>query len=269
MNIKQNKAIALFVGAGAIENAWLPIIRALQPEYFIHELSNEAATSGLTRLVHLLRWYSNNPTETLEKLKQILKNTKEQICEQIHIAQENSELKIRDTFWKILDQITISNPYRLLVVSTNWDTVADDAINSYNPIKLLFNNNDRILVAHIHGIYNDPTNIYLPSEAIEEPYRADIERKFLGAMHSSAMQHLINAEVLILYGLSVSPLDAELIQMIGGCLSSNNIKCIKIVNPDHSSVAEKLNLVLQYPTEIQVEGYDPDNIQVACNYTLY
>ena len=74
MNIDKNQSIALFVGAGAVKNAWSPIIKAVQPDYFKESLSADAATSGLARLVYNLRWFSNNPSDALDKCKQIMKS---------------------------------------------------------------------------------------------------------------------------------------------------------------------------------------------------
>ena len=181
MNIDKNHSIALFVGAGAVYHAWTPIIKAVQPDHFKEELSVEGATSGLARLVYMLRYSSNNPGDGLEKCKKILEAAKQRICEEIKISQQKNKIVIRYEFWEILDYIINSDCKRLMIVSTNWDTIVEDAVNSMPAIQRMFG---KIIAAHIHGVYIDPKNIYLPSEITEEPYRTDDERQFFGKKQS-------------------------------------------------------------------------------------
>jgi hypothetical protein len=267
MNIDKNQSITLFVGAGAVKNAWAPIIKAMQPEYFKQRLSVDGATSGLSRLVYNLRWFSNNPGDALDKCRKILENTKVGICEEIKIAQEKDEISVRDEFWNIIEQITLSDCKRLMIVSTNWDTVVEDAINTIPKIKEMFGNR-KLFAAHLHGVYLDPTTIYLPTEMVEEPYRTDHERQILGSIHAAVMQATVIAQTIIFYGLSISPLDAELTQIVGACMNNDNIQSIKIMDPSHKIVAERINLLLQYPTKKTVHGYDPNNLHNLVDYSL-
>lgn len=267
MNIDKNQSITLFVGAGAVKNAWNPIIKAMQPDYFKQSLSADGATCGLSRLVYNLRWFSNNPGDALEKCKKILENTKKSICEEIKIAQEKNEISVRDEFWNIMEQITLSDCQRLMIVSTNWDTVVEDSINTIPKIKEMFGNR-KLFAAHLHGVYLDPNTVYLPTEMVEEPYRTNDERQILGAMHASVMQATVIAQTIIFYGLSISPLDAELTQIIGACINNDNIQSIKIIDPCHKTVAERINLLLQYPTKKAVHGYDPKNLENLVDHSL-
>jgi hypothetical protein len=265
MNIIKHQSIALFVGAGAVKNAWKPIIRAVQPPYFLDELTSEGANSGLARLVYNLRWFSNNPGEGLDKCKQILETAKLRISEEIKSALLRNEIMIRDEFSKIVDQILKSDCNRLMIVSTNWDTIVEDAVNSNTTIQRLFG---KIYAAHIHGVYLDPKNIYLPTEIVEEFYRTEEERRFLGGMHAAVLQAMTAAQVIIIYGLSISPLDAELTQIISASCYLPNIKAIKIVDPNHKAVAEKINLLITYPSEITVEGYVPSDLDTCYDYSI-
>lgn len=265
MNIEKNQSIALFVGAGAVNNAWVPIVRAMQPHYFKNALSMDGANSGLARLVYNLRWFSNNQGEGFEKVKEIYLSSKIKICEQIKIAQQNGEIFIRKEFASILEEIINCDCSKLMVVSTNWDTIVEDVINADPEIRRRF---DKIVSAHIHGTYLDPNNIYLPTEIIEEPYRSDDERQFLGTYHAAVMQAAAFAHTIIIYGLSISPLDAELTQIIGACLHYPGIKAVKIIDPNHSTVAERVNLLIKYPTTITVEGYDPGDLIKSYDYSL-
>jgi hypothetical protein len=57
---------AFIVGAGAVENAWEPIIRAIQP-YFNFDLSGDSANSFPARLVYVLRWWAMSPGDFAQK----------------------------------------------------------------------------------------------------------------------------------------------------------------------------------------------------------
>jgi hypothetical protein len=118
MTIDKKQSVALFVGAGAVKNAWRPIIKAVQPPYFKEQLSADGANCGLARLVYNSRWFSNNPGSGLDKCKQILESAKSRICEEIKIAQQNKEIEIRDEFSNLLDQIIQSDCTRLMIIST-------------------------------------------------------------------------------------------------------------------------------------------------------
>jgi hypothetical protein len=107
MNIDKKQSVALFVGAGAVKNAWRPIIKAVQPLYFKETLSADGANYGLARLVYNLRWFSNNPGSGLDKCKQILESAKSRICEEIKIAQQNKDLMPLLVFPGLLLKISI------------------------------------------------------------------------------------------------------------------------------------------------------------------
>jgi hypothetical protein len=64
---RKNMITALIVGAGAVENAWRPVLRALQP-YYDFPLTEDGANCILARLIYLLRWYAcdNSETGTME-----------------------------------------------------------------------------------------------------------------------------------------------------------------------------------------------------------
>jgi hypothetical protein len=267
MNIGKNQSVALFVGAGAVKNAWAPIIRAMQPDYFKETLSVDGATSGLARLVYNLRWFSNSPGDTLDKCRQIMEHVKMSICEEIKASQQINEISVRDEFWSIIEQITFSDCKRLMIVSTNWDTVVEDAINTIPKIKEMFGNL-KLFAAHVHGVYLDPKIIYLPTEMIEEPYRTNEEKQFLGKMHLAVMQATSFAETIIFYGLSISPLDAELTQIVAACMDNDNIQSIKVIDPCHKIVAERINLLLKNPTKKTVHGYHPSNLHALVDYSL-
>ena len=86
----------LIVGAGAVENAWNPVLRALQ-SYFDFPLTADGANCFLARAVYLLRWWSSSPGEMAEQQlslhKTFFDKLKKDICAEIQASQERGELK--------------------------------------------------------------------------------------------------------------------------------------------------------------------------------
>ncbi len=268
MNIEKKQSVALIVGAGAVQNAWEPIIRALQPLYFKSRLTIHGATSILIRLVYVLRFFSDSQSDDeFTTSKHLLKSAKEKICEEIKISQQNGEITVWKEFYNLLNQIILSDFKQFMVVSTNWDTVIEDAINGTAFPHLV--GNRKIEAIHIHGEYKEPQNIYLPSESTEEPYRTKEEKQYFGKKHVIALRALDKAHTIILYGLSISPLDAELSQILGACLERQNIKRVIIVDLYPEAVAERVNLLLNYPTDISIHGYQPSDLTTVKDYSLY
>lgn len=96
---KKNRKItsALIVGAGAVENAWYPIMRALQP-FIPNLLKEDTANCYLARIVYILRYYSTSTVDVkeslLEEAKKSLKEIREAICRELKKSQQTNEIKI-------------------------------------------------------------------------------------------------------------------------------------------------------------------------------
>jgi len=260
--INYKKDIALICGSGAVNNSWNPIFRAIN---FNSNLSKEGANTVLAFLVYNLRFLACKNEDLndkdLIKCKTILDNTRNAICEHIVLSQQTKELEVHSEFQKIVDKIILPLCNRLLLISTNWDTVIDDAICTIPAFK-------NIKCLHIHGSYKDATTLYLPTEICSERYRTHQEELALGKQHAAAMTGLKSAQVIIFYGLSISPLDAELLAIIGSGLDSNILENIKIIDLYPEVVAEKINILLGHSTNIKIEGYTPLNIDTPIGYSL-
>ena len=153
-----------------------------------------------------------------------------------------------------------------MLVSTNWDTVVDEAIKNIPGIKYA-DGDWNITTAHLHGSYLNPDTLYLPTEVTRELYRTPEEDQAIGNLHGSIMRSLIEADKVILYGLSVSALDAELSQTLGAGLDTPNLKCVEIIDPDHENIAERINLLIKYPTTLAVHGYNPWDLNKKFDYS--
>lgn len=60
-------------------------------------------------------------------------------------------------------------------------------------------------VFHIHGSITEHQHLYLPSETSMENYRSDAENHKIGLAHAATHHFLAEANVIILYGISLDP----------------------------------------------------------------
>jgi hypothetical protein len=142
------------------------------------------------------------------------------------------EITIRDSFINVVNLLkNYATDY--IAITTNWDTVVDK----------VFEDN----VIHLHGIFLNPLTLYLPTEIVYEPYRSKNQRKSHLTSHLKALYALSEADSLLIYGLSLSPLDAELSNILYECLNGEKIKYIIIVDPCYELVIKRMQLHIQKP----------------------
>jgi hypothetical protein len=259
---------ALVVGAGAVVNAWAPVLRALRP-HFPFQLTPDAANAFLARVVYLLRWYSSvSGTEAedpqhLEDLRAMWRAIRQRISEEVAAAEGSGELQVRPEFDSIVDRFLIERSRRAIVITTNWDHVVEAAL-----AKRLGNRLGGTAEAlHIHGSTSKHDTVYLPTEVVREPYRSKEEEQELGAIHTTIMHALEAAKCVVLYGISLSPLDAELGQTLASGWSGQHLEQIDVIVPDHEIVAQRVNVLLS-PTAVRILGYDPAKLDAPTDYTF-
>jgi hypothetical protein len=264
----KNKICGIVVGAGAVKSAWAPVLRALQ-QYHDFPLTADGANSFLSRLVYLLRWWSAVDTDhgkhEREKLVAALKEIRESIAKELKAAEEKKELVVRDEFANIINRFVIPYCNKFMLVTTNWDKVVGSALDAH------MNKNFVCAVRplHIHGNFDNPDTLYLPTEMAKEPYRSAQEEQHLGKMHGAIWRGLEGAHRVIVYGLSISPLDAELGQTLAAGWSNQNLKEILVISPNHEEVAHRVNLLLDRRRDVVVKGYAPDKLGIEHNYTIW
>src|SRR5688500_2920950 len=102
---------AFLVGAGAVENAWQPVIRAIQP-YSNFSLSEDSANCVLARLVYVLRFWALSPGDfakkQLEKQLQTFANIRVALIDELRAAEESGELRVRPQFAEVSDKFLIT-----------------------------------------------------------------------------------------------------------------------------------------------------------------
>lgn len=262
------KSAALVVGAGAVLNAWAPVLRALQP-YFDFKLTADGANSVLARIVYLLRWWSKNTApfaaEQFQVHKDLLRDIRESICRELMAAEESAEICTRPEFNSIVDYFLLQYCRRFTLITTNWDRIVDCAFMSCIAKS---GSIDAFKPLHVHGSIERAATLYLPTEVTQEPYRTHEEDQMIGTLHGTVWRGLEAANRVVLYGLSVSPLDAELAQTLAAGLSNENLDEIIVIAPDHELIAHRVNLLLDPGREIKILGYEPHKLGTPHNHTV-
>jgi hypothetical protein len=268
MSISYEK-ITLIVGTGAVENSWQPIIRVLQPGYNF-EFDSDSANSFLALMVYQLRFCAiQNDESSRQYLKKMVfdfNQIKSRISQGLIASERGQQITPRKEYFSILDKFIFHKHVKFALISTNWDTVIDNATNFYGhsnePIP-----NGQIPTFHIHGTVTSPGELYLPSEISKEPYREESEDSSIMKNHATVARTIAECNRTILYGLSLDPLDAELLQILALGWDSENIKEIVIINPDHKRVAKRVKLVLNdFSRNINVIGYSPSDLLTKIQY---
>ena len=83
-------------------------------------------------------------------LKDHLANIRKAICTELSAAQSSGEIKIRKEFDHVIEKLLLPDCNEFLMVSTNWDLVADKAITQVPKIRGA-SGKWNIRTLHIHG----------------------------------------------------------------------------------------------------------------------
>ena len=86
---------------------------------------------------------------------------------------------------------------------------------------------------HIHGNVSQPSNLYLPTEVAEEPYFDDDDTTERSNFRGAMIQAIHEAKRVVLYRLGLSPLDAELGQILASGIHDSGSKEIFVIDPNH------------------------------------
>lgn len=262
MTINKNK-IAILVGAGTVENAWTPILNVFKVIYG-NEIDTDSANFLFAKSICALRLYSKSPKGIVQLKEEqgLVSIMKELIAEQLLVYQKAGILRPRKEFSDILDKFIFSNHHNLFgFVSTNWDTVIDDEANRW--VKEKYYDIENAKVFHIHGSIEEHEHLYLPSETSMENYRSDEENHKVGYDHFTTYQFLSEANVIILYGISLDPLDAELNLLLSGAFTKGKtIREVIIINPDYQKIRKRVKILLFPRTDIIIRCFKPQNLDI-------
>jgi hypothetical protein len=74
---------------------------------------------------------------------------------------------------------------------------------------------------------------------------------------------------VILYGISIDPLDAELAQTLASGWSNPNLEEILIVDPNHCLIAHRVNLLIDRRRDVRVIGLNSETMTHEEDYTIW
>ena len=253
-----NGITTLVTGAGAVENAWEPIRRMFE-EYEEKEFTNDLANCYLAQLIYLRKFFSKEgrDKEALNRIEEQYKLVKIAIADYLQVAQDNGEIREMEELKEILDRFVSLNESPFVLINTNWDTVVDLAIENYLKVD--------IPKIHIHGSIDYSSSLYLPSEVVEESYREKDEVNLFGDCTVRALEVLQQTKRLILYGISLDPLDAEL-QIILSYGITEMLQEVIIIDPDYEKVAPRMRLLIKLGLKVRISAYCPSDLNKSYEY---
>ena len=190
---------------------------------------------------------------------------KASIASELRLAQGEGKTACRPSLKLMMERLVIPYSSSFMLVTTNWDTVVPDSIQRLMAADWHLH----LYPLHIHGSMKDASTLYLPSEVTHEPYRTNSEGQAIGGIHGSVWRALEDASRVIVYGLSIDPLDAELGQTLAAGWSNPALEEIFIINPRHDVVAHRVNLLLDRQRDVRVIGLNPDTLSEEADYTIW
>jgi hypothetical protein len=250
----------LLVGTGAIAHSWLPVSRALKKIYphvpdgeenlafasVVYDLRHRAYIAqrwrfGLYGMSRRLKQQLGTMWDYYERLVST-------IAEELRSASDKKEISARPFVRDLRERVATGGDYA--VITTNWDFCLEDVF-------------DDVHVTHIHGDIDTKGSLYLPAEMGWEPYRELRTRRIyvgtkfkpwhfwkmritrypdLWGTLSGANWLVTRVRRLIVVGLSFSPLDAELGNLVASIVNpSSSIQELVIIDLDPEPILRRVS----------------------------
>lgn len=258
--VKSKFKCALIAGAGAVENAWSPVQTVFQAyAKTLHlDLESEDLNYILANEVYRTEFcylYAKNKKEQLRHFDSV----KQQIAESIKDAEASRVIYARPFVLEALKKFTVGHLCN--VISTNWDKCLESSLKHS-----LWRGCSFDCVLYLHGNYDDPKTLYLPSEKIDEPYRSKNESAALLKRHKIFWNSLVDVQRIILCGISLSVLDAELTNTLFSAAMNGNVRELFIIDSNPDPVARRLTILFNDYSKIEIVGFKPDKLSEEINY---
>jgi hypothetical protein len=200
------------LGSGAVANAWVPVVAAVQEFY-----SHAQVTNGEEANFLLAWWVYHQRARALRVQRGDLTPENRELNAQVEV----SDLRLRQTIAAHLSVASEQDFFRLrrqavavlndrrwgdgrVFLTANWDRLLEMEM-AYPSASVI----------HIHGEVEKPSCLYLPTETSTENYRSQEVNEHIARLTGTAWQVIRDARQLCIYGLSLSPLDAELAAILG------------------------------------------------------
>lgn len=206
------------VGSGINENSWAPIIAAIQE--CTRKILPEANVESPSQANSFLAWWvyqrrlraarmsrddvPPTPAAVVQAIEREDLGLAQTIAAHLRLASDGDAFRLRPRFVEVQAQRQWDTGGGRQFLTANWDRLLEIQLHLY-PQGVL----------HIHGDVERPSSLYLPSETSAEAYRSDLAKDHIARLTGTAWQAIRDTRQLCIYGLSLSPLDAELQFMLG------------------------------------------------------
>lgn len=235
--------IVVMLGAGAVADSWEPVLDAIADK--VPGRDPEAANVYFATLVQRLRFtyaMSRRPGVAPRHRHTYRTSFDEAMVERSAVTTTiSNNLKTwgRNTLRPeaaLIRERWLSD-YRYSIVTTNWDFSATQLMSED------YTENCEGWNA-LHGTYE--IGLYLPGEVIEESYRQQDNLHEFSTSALEATHQVRDAASLVLYGLSVSPLDTELGLILSAAARQRSLPFLEVVvvDPKHEQVIRNLRVHL-------------------------
>jgi hypothetical protein len=230
------ETVVYLVGAGSVENAWVPVLRAVR-DVLSPAMPNdpELANLQMARLVYLLRIVDREDEQGRKEIEAALRNFRARLASELVAAVEAGTIRARPEFTQLLRRFKPTHG-RIAVITTNWDSSIGVATKAFSP---------QLEVFHLHGCASECDSLYLPTEISDEHYRSEQERKAHAHACRDAIYAFEQATQLVIYGCALSPLDAELVHLLSFAKHTRNVRRAHVVDLNPEPVAKRLATLLE------------------------
>jgi hypothetical protein len=210
------------LGAGAQENSWAPVIKAIKGLQFAEigdpakVTDSESATSFFATFVNYRRHLhlvardravaaalQEKARDMEPKLAAAHRELKTRIATELRRAVEAGTIKLRPRFLSMLKEYRRKGSVAFL--TTNWDPVLEKKLRELS--------NGEPSVGYLHGSIADPDLMLLPGEIVAERYRTVADRRRMQKMFS-IWKYIESSRRIVIYGHSISAIEAELRLML-------------------------------------------------------
>jgi hypothetical protein len=246
--------VVFLAGSGAVKNSWGPVLAALarctRPGAELAK--HQAANTLMAAAVHAARFGFIHNKDNREA-QNVLVGPRDQIRREIVAELENAGLEVQPEFGDVWRAFVPSGA-GVHVATTNWD----EAIDRWLKTNAAWTGH----VWHIHGVAGGG-EIYLPSETSFEPYFSEDIKQSLWRSLNRFQEALKAADRLVIYGLALSPLDAELCLWLSQSLdvTLGHVREVFVVDNDASAVISRLRAISFAETTVDViKGCKPSNL---------
>jgi hypothetical protein len=189
------------VGTGAEQNAWPPVTEAIKAIF--PDAQKDKSDGGWENFVMAKLVAVHRAQEASKKFNEGHGETqgranldllRQEIATRLRKAVASKDLCPRPKFLEVAKDLEWGSR---VFLTTNWDLSIEGALPNAD-------------VRHIHGSVADPATLYLPSDYAFDASHPEETRKSMLLALDGCIETFWEATTVVIYGLSLDPLDGEL-----------------------------------------------------------